>query len=147
MLSLSKGCEHMTAKTEEGENRHWLSDAIGGAWKFVRLAPKVEIQDPFPLYGELKTLVAPHFPVLVYKREKYAADTNTLEKWKAEVDRFVDRVVLPQLHEDPALSGVGTETLARTVDDIVAAEQQRLDELDDAQLPSTARFDDTNWAT
>jgi hypothetical protein len=137
----------MTGKTVAVEPRNWLSNAIGGAWKLMKLGPQPEAPDLSPLYGELKTLVAPHFPVLVYKREKYADDPETAGKWKAEVDRFVERVVLPQLDEDPALAGVSAQTLAETVDAIVAGEQQRLDALDETLLPSTARFEDTNWAT
>jgi hypothetical protein len=122
---------------------HWLSDAIGSAWKLARLgirAPESDTQ----LASELNALAAPHLAVLVHKRAKCADGDNV---WRAELDRFVARVILPQLDEDPALSGISTEQLAARVDAIVFAEQRRLLALESNPLPSTSRFEDTSWAT
>ena len=145
MLLLSWG-ETMNSKTISADNakrhRHWLSDAIGSAWKLAKLG----IQPASDIDAELGALTAPHLAVLVYKRAKYAASADEA-RWQSELHHFIERTVIPQLAEDPALAGLDSDRLASSVDAIVAAEQQRLAEHESDLIPSTSRFEDTSWAT
>jgi hypothetical protein len=123
-------------------HRHWLSDAIGSAWKLAKFG----VQPASGIDVELGALTAPHLAVLVYKRAKYAASADEA-RWQSELHHFVERTVIPQLAEDPALAGLDSNRLASSVDAIVAAEQRRLTALESDPLPSTSRFEDTSWAT
>ena len=134
----------MNSKTTESPklHSHWLSDAIGSAWKLAKLG--LQPDPSSETNAELNALTTPHLAVLVYKRAKYAGDNA---RWKSELHHFVERTVIPQLTEDPALAGLDAGQLVSKVDAIVAAEQRRLAKLESDPLPSTSRFDDTSWAT
>ena len=134
----------MNSKTTESPklHSHWLSDAIGSAWKLAKLG--IQSDASSAMNSELAALTAPHLAVLVYKRAKYAGEEA---RWKSELRHFVERTVIPQLAEDPALAGLDMNNLVSKVDAIVAAEQRRLAKLEADPLPSTSRFEDTSWAT
>jgi hypothetical protein len=136
----------MNSKTINSESpklhSHWLSDAIGSAWKLAKLG--IQSDASSAMNSELAALTAPHLAVLVYKRAKYAGEDA---RWKLELHHFVERTIIPQLAEDPALTGLDADQLASRVDAVVMAEQRRLAKLESDPLPSTSRFDDTSWAT
>jgi hypothetical protein len=136
----------MNSKTRSVESpklhSHWLSDAIGSAWKLAKLGMQPDLFSE--TNAELNALTAPHLAVLVYKRTKYAGEEA---RWKSELHHFVERTVVPQLTENPALAGLDMDALASKVDAIVAADQRRLAKLESDPLPSTSRFEDTSWAT
>jgi hypothetical protein len=136
----------MNSKTINSESpklhSHWLSDAIGSAWKLAKLG--IQSDASSAMNSELAALTAPHLAVLVYKHAKYAGEDA---RWKLELHHFVERTIIPQLAEDPALAGLDADQLASRVDAVVMAEQRRLAKLESDPLPSTSRFDDTSWAT
>ncbi len=138
----------MNSKTTSADGakmyRRWLSDAIGSAWKLVKLGLRPD--QASGVDAELSTLTAPHLAVLVYKRAKYS-NVADAARWVSELHHFVERMVIPQLAEDPALSGVDADQLASGVDAVVVAEQRRLAALEADPLPTTSRFEDTSWAT
>ena len=132
----------MDGKVEREAPRHWLTGAIGGAWKLVKLG----LQRPAVDEAELAAIVTPHLAILVHKRVKYRDGDTICARWRSELHQFVARTLLPQLSEDPALHGVSAEALADRVDAIVAEEQRRA-EMAAAVLPVTARFEGAGWAS
>ncbi len=132
----------MDNKVEREAPRHWLTGAIGGAWKLV----KVGLKRPTAEDAELAELVAPHLAILLHKRAKYLGADSDKRRWRSELHQFVARTILPYLDEDPALHGLSAEALAEKVDAIVGDEQRRV-ETAPAPLPATSRFEDAGWAT
>ena len=96
--------------------------------------------------SELRELVAPHFPVLVHKRERLQALTEGSERWAHELHIFVDNALIPLLgNRRDRMTGNDRNRLVRAVDNFVSDEVERL-RSEVLALPVTSRFD-SSWAT
>ena len=136
----------VAAANGRNTQRTWFSDAIGGAWKLIKLGIASPAAENSALYAELSSLTAPHLAVLAHKRAKYSesADVFKVERWNEDLDNFVARVIWPQLANEAAVGGRKKSVVIETVDAIVASEQCRLAQVG-RSLPTTSRFD-TSWA-
>jgi hypothetical protein len=94
--------------------------------------------------SELRELIAPHFPILVHKRERFDTQEDGAQRWDGELHCFVDRVVGPLLGFGGNMTGTEHNRFKRLVDGFVTDEIERA-KAKAADLPLTSRFD-TSWA-
>ena len=114
----------------------------------IAFAPEAEPK----LQCELRELAKPHMAVLVHKRARVTADPNSLqdERWFGELSDFVSRMLWPFIESNPALEGRSKNCVAELLDEIVAAEQRSIADLQRMALadilPRTSRFE-TSWVS
>lgn len=95
--------------------------------------------------SELRELIAPYFPVLAHKRERFHTQDDGAERWFVELHTFVDRVAGPMLGLSARTTGTDRNRVVRMIDTFIGEEIAR-GKTEVAGLPVTSRFD-TSWAS
>jgi hypothetical protein len=113
-------------------------------WRLLKIGIDLPLNSHHPLEQELRTLAAPHLAVLIHKRAKLVAEAEEIlsGRWLAELVEFAERIgrfVAEEWQSDQ-------RRIVGLLDDIIAEEQYRLDEmLSRDEVPVTGRFD-MRWA-
>jgi hypothetical protein len=98
------------------------------------------------LATELRALVERDLPILIHKRSRIIAeDSDALQRWSNDLERFVERSVRPRLAGNSLLALWNDGALHRMLEAIVASEQELVAVRTTRSLPVTSRFD-SPWA-
>lgn len=124
-----------------------LADALSGVAELLELRGHAEARLRFD--AEVRELVRPALPVLMHKRARFlggAGDTTTLaRRWLAELDLYVDRILLPMLKPKSFVTRRDHARIVALIDAMIdeaaAGKGRGLQE----QPPVTWRVD-TGWA-
>lgn len=124
-----------------------LADTLSGIAELLELRGSAEERLRFD--EDVRDLVRPALPVLMHKRARLlggAGDSTTLaRRWTAELDLYVDRILLPMLKPKGSVTRRGHARIAALIDgmidEAVAGKGLRLPEAP----PVTWRVD-TGWA-
>lgn len=126
--------------------RKSLGEALQTVSAFLNLSGKATGRS---LEDEVRELVRPSLPVLMHKRAKLLGETadgySPAQRWLAELDRYVDRILWPML--SPQAGGSWRRRrVAAWVDAQVAAGQEASAEHDPNATPPVTWRIDTGWA-
>lgn len=129
----------------QNSGKSWFGSAIGDAWKLVKVSVRFE---PENLKDDVYALAAPHFAVLMHKREKHfeSLELSGERRWYAELGEFAARVVIPSLDGNAQHASGLAASVVEMLDAMVADEQIRVSREALTALPFTSRFE-TSWAT
>lgn len=127
--------------------RKSLGEALRTVSAFLNLSGKTAGRS---LEDEVRELVRPSLPVLMHKRAKLLGDTaegySPAQRWLAELDRYVDRILWPMLSPQAGYSQRRRRRVAAWVDAQVAAGQEASAAHDPNAAPPVTWRTDTGWA-
>jgi hypothetical protein len=124
-----------------------LAEAFWTNWRFLSQGFDEPPEGRNVVASELSELIARDLPILIHKRNKWSdGDEGGRSRWLADLEGFVSRSLRPQLAGESLLALWNDGALARSLDALVAHEQQLIAVKDSRSLPVTCRFD-SHWAT
>lgn len=121
-----------------------FGDDLDQVWRLLKIGIDLPLNSHHPLEQELRALAAPHIAVLVHKRSKLVAEAEAIlsGRWLSELVEFAERIGRFLTDEWQA----DQRRIVGLLDDIIAEEQHRLNELLNSDgVPVTGRFD-MRWA-
>jgi len=128
--------------------RKSLGEALRAVGAF--LTPRSGKTAKRSLEDEVRELVRPSLPVLMHKRAKLLGETaeghSPAQRWLAELDRYVDRILWPMLSPETGRSQRRRRRVAAWIDAQIAAEQEAGAAHDPNATPPVTWRTDTGWA-
>lgn len=121
-----------------------FGDDLDQVWRLLKIGIDLPLNSHHPLEQELRALAAPHLAILVHKRGKLVAEAEAIlsGRWLSELAEFAERIGRFLATEWQA----DQRRIVGLLDDIIAEEQHRLDDmLSRDAVPVTGRFD-MRWA-
>ena len=94
--------------------------------------------------AEMRELIAPHMPVLVYRRSRLL-DGSDGSSWASELDEFMHTSLWPLLGDEREYADRNRTFVTLMLDVAVAEEQRRQQTLCAQSLPFVRAFD-ASWA-